>query len=280
MITDREQIKRTLSEKELFVFDMDGTIYLGENVFRPAVDFIKKLRENGKKVLFFTNNASRTPEFYIIRLSRMGFEPSRDEIMTSGDVTAEYLSRECSDKKVYVMGTPELVRSFRKHGINVICGDDGEIVPGTHADIVVTSFDTTLTYNKLKYSCEFVSLGARYISTHPDLNCPTEDGRIPDSGSIAAAVTASTGVVPEYFGKPEKSCVDTIAARLGVDKSRIVMIGDRLYTDIAAGRNSGVTSLLVLTGETDAAMLESATEGQIPDIALRDLCEASEIMFG
>ena len=98
MITDREQIKRTLSEKELFVFDMDGTIYLGENVFRPAVDFIKKLRENGKKVLFFTNNASRTPEFYIIRLSRMGFEPSRDEIMTSGDVTAEYLSRECSDK--------------------------------------------------------------------------------------------------------------------------------------------------------------------------------------
>lgn len=280
MINDRNEIKKILSEKELFVFDMDGTIYLSDKVFPEAVTFVKKLREKGKRILFFTNNASRTPEFYMVRLSRMGFEPKRSEIMTSGDVTAMYLARECSGQSVYVMGTPELVKSFRKYGINVICDDEGHMEQGASADIAVSSFDTTLTYEKLKNICGLIRSGSRFICTHPDFNCPTDSGFIPDSGAIVAAITASTGISPEYFGKPEKSCMDTVSRELKTDKSKMIMIGDRLYTDIAAGRNSDVTALLVMTGETTAEMLENSIEEQKPDFALEDLGEACEIMFG
>jgi len=285
MITDENVIKKIISSKEMFVFDMDGTIYLGENVFPFARDFILRLREHGKRVLFFTNNASRTAEFYINRLTRMGFEPRNDEVMTAGDVTAEYLLRECKNKSVYVVGTPLLISSFRKMGINLVCDDDSvpyskEKVP----DIVVTSFDTTLTYEKLKYACHYIRNGSRYLSTHSDFNCPTENGFIPDSGAISALVTASTGVTPEYFGKPEKICADMICATSPFTKDKIVMFGDRLYTDIAAGRRSGITSVLVYTGETTRDMVENEMkenpEGErIPDISVNSLGDIDRIMF-
>ena len=280
MTGENTNAKEILGKKKLFVFDMDGTIYLGERVFPEAAAFIRRLRENGKRVLFFTNNASRTPEFYMVRLSGMGFEPKRTEIMTSGDVTAAYLLSEREGKSVYTVGTPELVRSFRKAGIKVVGDDYGAVEAGVTPDIVVTSFDTTLTYEKLRNACTFIDRGAEYLSTHPDLNCPCEDGTLPDSGSIAAAVTASTGKVPTCFGKPEKTCADMIARHTGADKADILMIGDRLYTDIATGRRAGISTALVLTGETDEAMLDAAPEEQRPDFVFSDLGELSQLMFG
>lgn len=279
MATDLNSVKKLLSEKELFVFDMDGTIYLGERVFPEAVKFIRRLRENGKRILFFTNNASRTPEFYIVRLSGMGFDAKRTEIMTSGDVTIAYLLSECEGRSVYVMGTPELVRSFRKAGINVIGSDFGEAELSPVPDIVVTSFDTTLTYEKLRNACHFIRNGAKFFSTHPDFNCPSEDGPLPDSGAITAAVTASTGVMPTYFGKPEKTCADMIARASGTDKSKIIMLGDRLYTDIATGKRAGITTALVFTGETTPEILDIAPEEHTPDLTFSDLGELSRLMF-
>lgn len=279
MTTDINSVKSLLNEKDLFVFDMDGTIYLGERVFPEAVSFIRRLRENGKRILFFTNNASRTPEFYMVRLSGMGFEPKRTEIMTSGDVTIAYLLSECEGQSAYIMGTPELVRSFRKAGIRVTCSDTGEAEPGVTPDIVVTSFDTTLTYEKLCNACTFIRRGAKFFSTHPDFNCPSEDGPLPDSGAITAAVTASTGVTPTYFGKPEKTCADMIARASGTDKSKIIMLGDRLYTDIATGKRAGITTALVFTGETTPEMLAAAPEEHTPDLTFADLGELCRVMF-
>ena len=263
-----------LNEKKLYIFDMDGTIYLGNQVFPFAIRFIKNLRAAGKRVLFFTNNASHSPDFYLNKLTRLGFEPTADEIMTSGDVTIEFLRRHRTGKSVYLVGTDELVNNFRQKGINLLTGDEEK------ADIVITSFDTTLTYKKLDDACRLVRGGAEYLSTHPDFNCPTETGFIPDSGAIAAFVTASTGKVPTYFGKPYKETVEMICEATGFDRSEMCIFGDRLYTDIAIGKRHGVTAVLVLSGETQPEDVEAAEDQDKPDFVFDSLDNVDQVMFG
>lgn len=265
--------KQVLGEKKLYIFDMDGTIYLGNQVFPFAIRFIKNLRKNGKRVLFFTNNASHDPAFYLQKLNRLGFEATAEEIMTSGDVTAEFLLRHRKGKRVYLVGTEELVQNFAAKGIPLLTGKEDA------ADIVITSFDTTLTYEKLDNACRFVRNGAEYLSTHPDFNCPTETGFIPDSGAIAAFVTASTGVTPTYFGKPYRETLDMICEATEVSKEDMCIFGDRLYTDIALGRRHGVTSVLVLSGETQPADVENAAPADRPDFVFPDLDAVDALLF-
>ncbi len=262
-----------LKDKKLYIFDMDGTIYLGNNVFPYAIRFIKNLRKNGKRVLFFTNNASHSPTFYLEKLTRLGFEPSIEEIMTSGDVTIEFLLRHRASKSVYLVGTPDLENNFRQRGISLLNGDEEK------ADIVITSFDTTLTYEKLNRACRLIRGGAEYLSTHPDFNCPTETGFIPDSGAIAAFVTASTGKVPTYFGKPYRETVEMICEATGCTKEEMCIFGDRLYTDIAIGRRHGVTAVLVLSGETQPNDVEAAEEADRPDFVFDSLDNVDREMF-
>ena len=262
-----------LLDKDLYIFDMDGTIYLGYQVFPFAIRFINNLRAAGKKVLFFTNNASHTTEFYVKKLTKLGFSPTPDEIMTSGDVTIEYLKRHRAGKSVYLVGTDELVENFRESGINLLSGKEET------ADIVVTSFDTTLTYEKLDNACRMVRNGAEYLSTHPDFNCPTETGFIPDSGAIAAFVTASTGKVPTYFGKPYRETVEMICEATGNTCDRMCIFGDRLYTDIAVGKRHGVTAVLVLSGESTLEDVEQAQEKDRPDYVFGSLDDVDKIFF-
>lgn len=262
-----------LAEKKLYIFDMDGTIYLGYNVFDFAIRFINNLRASGKKILFFTNNASHTTEYYIKKLTKLGFSPKPDEIMTSGDVTIEFLKRKRPGKSVYLVGTDELVDSFRANGINILNGNEEK------ADIVVTSFDTSLTYQKLNDACRFIRGGAEYLSTHPDFNCPTENGFIPDSGAIAAFVTASTGKVPTYFGKPYRETIEMIGEATGFALGEMCIFGDRLYTDIAIGKKHGVTAVLVLSGETQPEDVDAATPAEKPDFAYPSLDDVDKIMF-
>lgn len=263
-----------IAEKELYIFDMDGTIYLGFQVFPFAIRFINHLRAAGKKVLFFTNNASHTTDYYVQKLTKLGFSPTKEEIMTSGDVTIEFLKRHRPGKSVYLVGTDELVENFRQSGIPMLTGKEEK------ADIVVTSFDTTLTYEKLDNACRLVRGGAEYLSTHPDFNCPTETGFIPDSGAIAAFVTASTGKTPTYFGKPYRETVEMICEATGFSCAQMCIFGDRLYTDIAVGKRHGVTAVLVLSGETTPEDVDAAAPADQPDYVFDSLDDVDHLMFG
>ena len=281
MLTEqnRAECAAILQQKKLFVFDMDGTIYLGAKPFDFAVDYINRLRENGKRVLFFTNNASHDPIFYLEKLTRLGFEPTPDEICTSGDVTGAFLRSQRAGKRVYLLGTPQLYRHLRRYGIDLVNDEHGE-PDGRIPDIVVTSFDTTLTYDKLTTACDFIRNGAEYICTHPDFNCPTENGFIPDSGAIAAAVVASTGKRPIFMGKPHRETAEMIGEITGETKENTILFGDRLYTDIATGKHFGITAALVLTGETKMEDVENESEEERPDMVLTSLASADEMMFG
>ena len=262
-----------LFDKKLYIFDRDGTIYLGSKIFPFAIRFINNLRAAGKKILFFTNNASHTTDFYVNKLTKLGFSPTREEIMTSGDVTIEFLKRHRQGKSVYLVGTDELVENFRENGIPMLSGKE------ECGDIVVTSFDTTLTYEKLDNACRMVRNGAEYLSTHPDFNCPTESGFIPDSGAIAAFVAASTGKTPTYFGKPHKETIEMICEATGFDCGEMCIFGDRLYTDIAVGKRHGVTAILVLSGETTTEDVEAAAAADKPDYVFDSLDDVDKIMF-
>ena len=262
-----------IANKKLYIFDMDGTIYLGQKVFDFAIKFIDNLRASGRRVLFFTNNASHITEFYYSKLTRLGFSPREGEIMTSGDVTIEYLKSHRAGKSVYLLGTDELVGDFKRRGIDLV-DENAE-----RCDIVVSSFDTTLTYENLNTACRLVRGGAEYLSTHPDFNCPVENGFIPDSGAIAAFITASTDKVPTYFGKPYKQTVEMIEEVCRVDRKDMVIFGDRLYTDIALGKKHGVCSVLVLSGETTPQDLEKASPTDKPDFVFDSLNNLNKLMF-
>lgn len=239
----------SLKEKKLFVLDMDGTFYLGNNLIEGSLDFIKKLRETGRKFIFFTNNSSRTSAYYVDKLAAMGCPISNDQIATSGDVTINFLNKFYPNKKITLLATPLVERHFENKGI---------LLDDNNPDAVVVSFDTTLNYEKLTLACTLIRNGCDFIATHPDFNCPTEDGFIPDCGAMCAFITASTGKKPKYLGKPHKETVDFILDRTGLSLGDIVFVGDRLYTDIAVAKNHGAASLLVLSGETVPEDLEKS----------------------
>jgi 4-nitrophenyl phosphatase len=249
-----------LGSISLLISDMDGTIYLGNRIFPYTKEFFSLISEKNIDYILFTNNASKSSEDYIRKLDGMSLHVHRNNILTSGDVTAEFLRSERSGKTVYLVGTQSLTDTFNDYGIKIVPNDP---------DIVVVSFDTTLTYGKLDKACRFIRNGAEFISTHCDLNCPTEDGWMPDSGSICSLITASTGKTPRYFGKPYPETVAMIENITGYDRSQMAIIGDRLYTDIKMGINSGIKTILVLSGETKRSDL--AASDIKPDLVYDDL---------
>lgn len=264
------KLKDILDGKKLFVFDMDGTIYLGDEAFPYAISFINHLREDGKRVLFFTNNASRSSEHYYRRLTDMGFSPHPGEVLTSGDVTLDFLKRSREGKKVYLVGSESLCRQFGAAGIEQ---------NDTDADIVIVSFDPEITYKKLDTACRLINGGAEYLSTHPDMVCPVKGGSVIDSGAFCALVNAVTGKKPVYFGKPYRPAVDGMCALTSVKPEEMCIFGDRMYTDIALGKRNGITSVLVLTGETSREDAEGAQEADRPDFTVDSLDDIDRIMY-
>ena len=245
---------------------MDGTVYLGNHVFPETLPFLSRIRQTGADYLFFTNNASRSKKTYVDRLASLGIPASEQQILTSGETMLAFLKKERAGKMVYLVGTPDLENAFRREGILLYNdylkkeaseGAASAILSAAEevslCPIVVASFDTTLTYEKLNIACRLIRRGAEFLSTHPDFNCPVapEEGDfIPDSGAICALITASTGKKPRYFGKPYEDVVRMIEAHTGLDRSEMVVVGDRLYTDIAVGVKNGMDAVLVLSGES------------------------------
>lgn len=231
-----------LQNVKCFLLDMDGTFNLGDQLIDGSLRFIQTLGQLGKDYLFLTNNSSKHRGQYAEKITRLGLPIADDKVFTSGEATAVYLQKKYPAWPVYVVGTPALEEEFRQHGFGI----DGE-----HPQLVVLGFDTTLTYEKLWKLCDFVRAGLPYIATHPDFNCPTETGFMPDIGAMIAFVRASTGRDPDIIvGKPNRMIVDAVAAKLGLQVEDMAMVGDRLYTDVALGQTSGITTCLVLSGET------------------------------
>ena len=234
--------EEALKDVKLFVLDMDGTFYLSNNIIEGSLEFIQKVKDTGREFLFFTNNASRVSSFYQEKLKKMGLEVDVSDIVTAGDVTIEYLKSFYPGKRVYLNGTPLLEDSFREKGICLVQDDP---------DVVIQSFDLTLTYDKLEKICTFVRNGVPFLATHMDTNCPVDYGFIPDCGAMCDLITSSTGVRPKFLGKPCRETMDMILKITGKTVDEIAFVGDRIYTDVATGVNNGAKGFLVLTGETD-----------------------------
>lgn len=209
-----------------------------------ALKFIDVLHNQGIEYLFLTNNSSKDSQGYVEKITSLGLPVSRNKILTSGEATAMHLQRQKPERRVYVVGTVALENEFAAHGF---------VLTDRAPDVVVLGFDTTMTYARMCKLCDFVRAGLPYIATHPDINCPTETGFIPDIGAMIAFVKASTGRDPDLIvGKPNPLLVEKAAERTGIPVAAMCMIGDRLYTDIALGAAAGIPSILVLSGETQS----------------------------
>ena len=232
---------KNLQDIRCFLLDMDGTFYLGDRLLPGALEFIDLLNRNGIHFLFLTNNSSRTRKEYADKIRRFGLDLPEEKIFTSGEATAIYLKKQKPGARLYVVGTPALEREFSDHGF---------ILTDENPDFAVLGFDTTLTYNKLWKLCDLVVAGVPYIATHPDINCPTETGFMPDIGAMMALISTSTGKQPDVIiGKPYAPIVEAVVEKLQIPIEALCMVGDRLYTDIALGK-TGLTTVLVLSGET------------------------------
>ncbi|MHA1577914.1 MAG: HAD-IIA family hydrolase, partial [Candidatus Thorarchaeota archaeon] len=257
-----------LKEVHCFLFDMDGTIYLGDKLLPGAQDFLEYLDEKKVPYYFLTNNSSRSRADYVEKLNRLGLKTPSEKIFSSGEATAIYLKKQKGGTRIFLVGTPSLEHEFTEHGFQLVQVDP---------DYAVLGFDTTLTYEKLWKLCDFAREGIPYIATHPDINCPTETGFMPDIGAMMAFVETSTGRKPDVIvGKPHPPIIEAIVEKTGYNVEQLAMVGDRLYTDIAMGV-TGMTTILVLTGETKEGDILSAK--QQPDYVVKDMRKLREIYF-
>ena len=267
-MTDAE-IKSRLRGIRCFLLDMDGTIYLGDKLFPFTISFLDTVLKTGRTYRFFTNNSSKNRQTYLEKLSRMGIVVPPDWMYISNQVAAKVLRERYPGGSLMVLGTPCLLRDFEAAGFRVNTGEA--------PDAVVLGFDTTITYDKIWAACDAIRAGAAFYGVNPDWNCPVEDGGwMPDCGSMAKVIEASTGAVPEFFGKPTRHTLEFILEQTGFRPEELAVIGDRLYTDIALAQDSAVTSILVLTGE--ATREDAAASPTPPDIMVESLAKLRDLL--
>jgi len=246
-----DEICQKLQTVHTFVLDMDGTIFRGTHVFPFAIDFLNELNRRKKNYIFLSNNSSKNVSDYSTLLQKMGISVSGEQIYTSAEATIEYLKKKGLGKRLYLVGTKNLHASFRGAGFET---------SSPEPDVVVVGFDTELTYEKLDRACYWVRKGIPFIATHPDLNCPVENGEMkPDCGAISAAITAATGITPKVLGKPHREMLEGLLARTHVSPDKMILVGDRLTTDIKMGNDFGIFTVLVLTGEATRDDLKTST---------------------
>lgn len=242
-----------LSEKKLFLLDMDGTIYLDTTLFDGTLDFLSKVKEKGGRYLFVTNNSSKSTAAYVEKLAKIGISSAEEEFLTSTDATCSYILEKYPDKKFYSFGTSSFTEQLRKSGITVTTELEDDIFG------LVISNDTEITFKKLDDASRLITeRDLVYIATNPDWVCPTSYGYVPDCGSFCDILKRATGKEPIFIGKPQPEMLLAAIKRFGVSKEDAVMVGDRLYTDIASGVNAGIDTVFVLSGEGTLKDLESS----------------------
>lgn len=232
-----------LNNKKLFLLDMDGTIYLDNNLFDGTIDFLNEVKRKGGSYLFVTNNSSKGVDAYVEKLKRIGINACEDDFLTSTDATILYIKEKFPGRLFYSFGTASFTSQLRAAGIRVTT----ELCDGI--DGIVMGNDSELTFKKLEDACKLLLNDVIYIATNPDWVCPTAFGYVPDCGSVAEMLFRSTGKRPLFIGKPRPEMLTLAMEKYGFKKEECVMIGDRVYTDIAAGYNAGIDTIFVLSGE-------------------------------
>jgi 4-nitrophenyl phosphatase len=242
-------------------FDLDGTIYLGSRLLPGAIALLDAIAAAALPFVFATNNSSRSGEQYLDKLRGLGLPADRARLVTSNDVAVSHL-KGAGLQRPYLLATPEVEAEYRAQGI-----EPSQDAP----DCVLLTFDTTLTYEKLRRASDLIRGGVRYLATHPDLVCPTSTGPIPDCGAFIALLAEATGQRPLVLGKPHGPMALAIRERLDVAGAPIAYVGDRLYTDVRMANEHGFVAVLTLTGETERSHL--ADSPHVPDVVVADMAE-------
>lgn len=233
-----------LKDKKLWLFDMDGTVYLGDKIFDGTIELLDNIVNSGGRYVFITNNSSKGIKEYVKKVSDMGIKANKDNFYTSVDASASLLKEKFKEELIYAQGTKSFIKNLKEKGLNITTEYD------ENARCVIVAFDTELTVKKLANTCKTLLKDIPYYATNPDWVCPTEFGYIPDCGSMCFGIEKATGKTPVFIGKPNSLMIEEVIKKFKADKKDVVVIGDRIYTDIASGVNAGVDTVLVLSGET------------------------------
>ena len=263
--------KQVIQKTKLFLFDQDGTLYLGNRLYEFTVPMLEKLKATGRRYMFMTNNSSKSVEDYIKKLAGMGIAATREDFITSSQATAYYLKKHHPGKKLYVCGTRSLICELEAEGFSTTTKLE-------EVECIVMGFDTELTFQKLEDVSRLLLTREEipYIATNPDYVCPTEFGAVPDCGSVCDMIFNATGKRPVVIGKPSPLMPLLAMEHAGFTKEETAVIGDRIYTDIKSGLNAGTTTMLVMSGETTYEILEASAEK--PDLVLKDCSEILEAL--
>ncbi len=255
-----------LEDKKLYLFDMDGTIYLENNLFDGVKELLDNIVSKGGKYVFITNNSSKSVVDYVSKLEKMGLNVTKENFFTSTQATVELLKLNYPNKLIYAQGTQSFIKELKNSGIKVTESFDD------NASVILVGFDPELTGEKLRNTCKMLTmLDLPYYATNPDWVCPVDFGYIPDCGSMCFGIEKATGKTPIFIGKPQPTMINIVMQKFGVEKSDTVVIGDRLYTDISSGVNAGVDTVMVLSGE---ATLKDYEESQVkPTFVLNSVKE-------
>ncbi|MBR2937679.1 MAG: HAD-IIA family hydrolase [Oscillospiraceae bacterium] len=262
---DKEKLLQSI---QLYLFDMDGTLYLGNRLYDFTTELLETIKSTGRRYLFMTNNSSKSVEDYIKKLAGLGIAATREDFITSSQATAWYLKENYPNHRLYVCGTQSLKDELQREGFTVT-----ENL--ADVDCIVMGFDTELTFKKLEDVSRLLLTrpGIPYIATNPDYVCPTEFGSVPDCGSVCDMIFNATQKRPVVIGKPSPLMPQLAMAQHGYTKEETAVVGDRIYTDIKSGLNAGITGILVMSGETTPEILEQSTDK--PHLVLQN---ASEII--
>ena len=259
-----------LAKKKLFLFDIDGTIAVGDTLFEGSRQLLDYIHSIGGKAYYITNNSTKSNTDYVTKFkSAFDLDTTEDLFVTSGYMTIRFLKKHYSDKKIYVLGTSSFIAELRKNDLVITekCEDD--------VACVVVAYDSELNYGKLIEASKILStMEVPFYGTNPDLCCPIDFGFIPDCGAICEMITHATGKVPTYLGKPNPEVVYLCQEASGFSPEETLVVGDRLYTDIACGINAGVDTCVLFTGEATPEDLEDTPFK--PTYAFKDVIELLE----
>lgn len=259
-----------LKKIKLYLFDMDGTLYIGNRLFYFTPQLLSTIRAAGKKYLFITNNSSKSVDAYVEKLGGLGISAASEDFLTSSQATAQYLKNNHSGKKLYVCGTASLKAELSENGFTVTEDTD-------EAECIVMGFDTELTFKKLEdVSKMLCTRSIPYIATNPDYVCPTEFGSVPDCGSVCDMIYNATGKRPVVIGKPSPRMIELAMQKEGTAPEETAVIGDRIYTDIKSGLNAGAKTVLVMSGETTQEILSQSCDK--PDIVMENAGELIKLI--